>query len=385
MNKNEIVMYMHGGSGNHGCEAIINSTCNMLSYSVTLVSANAEEDRRYSLDKLCRIHQERSVTSRKLTHVFYYGLKKIFRDKEAYVRYRFKNVMLKKAYSLYVSVGGDNYCYEEMLEDLIQTNKMLTKRGKKTVLWGCSIEPSLLERPEVVEDLKRYSMIIARESITYEALKAAEIGKQLYLYPDPAFSLESQKVKTENVIGINVSPMVVRNEKVSGITLQNYTKLMEYILLNTDMKIRLIPHVIWKNDDDRKVLDRLYSQFKDDERVSIISDDNCEALKGIIGECRMFIGARTHATIAAYSNCVPTLVVGYSVKARGIARDLFGTDEGYVIPVQMLTTAEQLIQGFQWLTKNENAMRDRLQGIMPEYIAKAREAGKALEAVIDME
>ena len=50
----------------------------------------------------------------------------------------------------------------------------------------------------------------------------------------------------------------------------------------------------------------------------------------------MFIGARTHATIAAYSSCVPTLVVGYSIKARGIAKDLFGTDEGYVLPVQAL-------------------------------------------------
>lgn len=66
----------------------------------------------------------------------------------------------------------------------------------------------------------------------------------------------------------------------------------------------------------------------------------------------MFIGARTHATIAAYSSCVPTLVVGYSIKARGIAKDLFGTDEGYVLPVQALAKKEDLVNAFDWLYQN---------------------------------
>ena len=56
----------------------------------------------------------------------------------------------------------------------------------------------------------------------------------------------------------------------------------------------------------------------------------------------MFIGARTHSTIAAYSSGVPTLVVGYSVKAKGIAKDLFGTEENYVLPVQALKEENNL-------------------------------------------
>ena len=27
---NRLVMYLHGGSGNHGCEAIVNSTCHKI-------------------------------------------------------------------------------------------------------------------------------------------------------------------------------------------------------------------------------------------------------------------------------------------------------------------------------------------------------------------
>lgn len=48
----------------------------------------------------------------------------------------------------------------------------------------------------------------------------------------------------------------------------------------------------------------------------------------------MFIGVRIYVTIAAYSTEVPTLVLGYSVKSRGIAKDIFGSEENYVIPVQ---------------------------------------------------
>ena len=50
-------------------------------------------------------------------------------------------------------------------------------------------------------------------------------------------------------------------------------------------------------------------------RVLLVGDHNCMELKGFIGRCRFFVGARTHATIAAYSSCVPTLAAGYSVKS----------------------------------------------------------------------
>ena len=68
----------------------------------------------------------------------------------------------------------------------------------------------------------------------------------------------------------------------------------------------------------------------------MVGDAPCEELKGCISRCRFLVAARTHASIAAYSTGVPTLVAGYSVKARGIARDLFGTEDGHVLPVQAM-------------------------------------------------
>ncbi len=64
------------------------------------------------------------------------------------------------------------------------------------------------------------------------------------------------------------------------------------------------------------------------------------------------IAARTHASIAGYSTGVPTLVVGYSVKAVGIASDLFGIAINYVLPVNALSREEELTEAFSWLMKH---------------------------------
>ena len=92
---------------------------------------------------------------------------------------------------------------------------------------------------------------------------------------------------------------------------------------------------------------------------------------------------QVHATIAAYSSCVPTLVVGYSVKARGIAKDLFGSWENYVLPVQTLEKKEDLTEAFLWLQKQEEAIRSRLTAEMPGYRERAREAGKLIRRLAE--
>ena len=71
-------------------------------------------------------------------------------------------------------------------------------------------------------------------------------------------------------------------------------------------------------------------------------------------------------------------MVGYSVKSRGIARDLFGTEEHYVIPIQEITNDQQLIDSIQWLMENEQAVKQHLEDVMPHYIDNAKAAGKRL-------
>ncbi len=410
MKADKLIVYMHAGSGNHGCEAIVNSLCHMIKEKVKLVSYFGEEDERYSLKELCEIRGERRFENHKAAHVLYYGYRKLTGDKESFIRYRYGDVFKKEAAPLAISIGGDNYCYENMLGDLRLANSAFNRRGIRTVLLGCSIEPELLKRKEIAEDLRKYHTIIARESITYEALKEAfgktskEISEktdkgmaeavsggcpEVLCFPDPAFTLMAKELPLPegfalgNTVGINVSPMIQDNEKKSGVTMENHKELISFIIQNTDMQITLIPHVVWVGNDDRGPLHELYRAFADTGRVVEIGDGGCEELKGFIGRCRFFVGARTHATIAAYSMGVPTLVAGYSVKARGIARDLFGTDENYVLPVQSLEKKDDLTKGFQWLLSHEKEVREKLGEVMPGYKERALETGKEVDRLWD--
>ncbi len=410
MPEKRIVLYMHAGSGNHGCEAIVNSVCHMLKEKPLVITNSEKEDRKYSLvsqdgEALCELAEERHFSEHKLAHVMYYGWRKVTGDEESFLRYRYGAVfdrpLLKYGgngegkkgceqtagrYALAVSIGGDNYCYDIMVKDLMLANRAFHDRGVKTVLLGCSVEPDLLTAGgAVAEDMNLYDLIIARESITYGALKNVVPEGKLRLFPDPAFALGKKELPLPagfaegNTVGLNISPMVQGNEGKKGITMSNYKALAEHIIGTTDMQIALIPHVVWDRNDDRKPLRELYEAFRDSGRVVLIEDGSCEELKGYIARCRMFIGARTHATIAAYSSLVPTLAVGYSVKAKGIAKDLFGSYENYVIPVQQLQEKEDLIGAFEWLKDYEEEIRQDLRRVMPEYRKKALLIGREVE------
>lgn len=388
MENSKIALYMHGGSANHGCEAIVRSTCAMLPKKPVLLSTNPQEDEYYKLNNLCEIRREKSISDNKLMHIFLYFLKKVLRIRETYTAYQLKAIRGKKSCTVNMMIGGDNYCYLDMVEDMVNANKLLSKNGK-TVLWGCSVEPDSLKNSELIEDMKRYSLITARESITYNALVDAGVTNNVYLLPDPAFTLRIGDVVLPDglgdtdIVGINISPMIIDNETTLGMAERNYEVLIQYILDNTSWKIMLVPHVVRGKQDDREPIRRLYEKFRESGRVYQIDDNNCENLKGYISKCRFFLGARTHSTIAAYSTMVPTIVMGYSVKAIGIARDLFGTDENYVLPVQKLASDNELLKAFKWVESNEDSIRARYEEVMPSYIERASKAGELVKALME--
>lgn len=369
------VVYGNGSAGNHGCEAITRGTVALLGKENNYIvqSLQPADDLRYGLGELAQIRPAISPIKKDLRFLRAYLKMKatgVYTDMDGLgfvpgIRQAARDAKIA------LSVGGDNYCYPGT-EIYGWLNQEYRKNGFKTVLWGCSVEPEIVAKPNVVKDLASYDLIVARESVTYDAIKAVQ--KNVVLAPDPAFYMEpvacelDARMHSGNVIGVNISPVIISAEKAAGMAYENYKRLVAYILRNTDSYIALIPHVVWASNDDRTVLRRLYDDFGQDPRLILIEDHTAPELKYIISKCRMFIGARTHATIAAYSSCVPTLVVGYSVKARGIARDLFGTEENYVLPVQQLNTPEQLTAAYAWLEEREEKIRTHLTVHMQEYV-----------------
>lgn len=380
-----IKLYGHGGSENHGCEAIVRTTAHLLRVPMTLFSSHPEQDRKYGVDALYDLQEDSDILYPRGSREWFLAAvqAKLTGKVDLTMRFR-KKALLAGAEKgdVFLSVGGDNYCYAGT--DLIAaTNRNLRKKGVKTVLWGCSVEPELLMQPDVAKDIAGYDLIAARETISYEALK--KVNPNTVLVADPAFTLERKDLPLPDgwiegkMIGINASPLILQSGKDTTFVLDAYKAMIERILDITDCSIALIPHVTCTSSDDRLPLKVLHDAFAETGRVILIEDHNCKELKGYIARCRMFIGARTHATIAAYSSCVPTLVLGYSVKSRGIAKDLFGTYKNYVLPVQGLTSTDELARGFDWLMANEGEIRHHLEQIMPQYNLRAYAGVSKLE------
>ena len=383
MAKNKAILYSHGGSLNRGCEAIIRTTSDLLvnglgkdKISISVASFNKDADEALDLPSI-----DRYISHNKLKRFSYYWFIHHLSNKKL-SNYVFTNVhkdFINEAsnHDLCFSVGGDNYCYPNS-SWVYPVDRQLKKQGSKLVLWGCSIEPSVIDKA-MIEDIRLFDLITPRESITYEALVDRGLDSNTHLHADPAFTLETDKSKVPfgladgNTIGINVSPLIMYYERSSGMVFKSVKNLIEHILNTTDCKIALIPHVTLPDNNDLAPLTTLFDMYKDTNRILLIEDGlNASQLKGIISSCRLFIGARTHATIAAYSSCVPTLVLGYSVKSIGIAKDLFGDESGLVLPVYDLQNDKQIINSFAGLLEREKELRMHLKEIMPSYVQTAR-------------
>ncbi len=354
-----VMMYGHSGSLNRGCEAIVRSSSIMLKEKmdikkIILASENPDTDKKISeLDLIFNslpIEFKPNIIERlicllelKLARTEHYALKKIH-----------ESIINKiDEVDIVLSIGGDNYCYGEQ-PAFYEINKIAKEKGKKLVLWGCSIgEEDISERK--LKDLKRFDLILARETITFELLKKSGI-KNVKLVADPAFTLKKEdlelptKWKENDTIGLNFSPLVENINKKSG---QAVEELIKYILKTTKSTIALTPHVTIDGNNDYEILKTYYEKFKNTDRVILLPKDlNAIQYKGYISRMRAFIGARTHATIAAYSSCVPTMVLGYSVKSRGIAKDIFG-NEKLVLGINEISDIRKLKINFDEMIKNE--------------------------------
>lgn len=303
------------------------------------------------------------------------------------------SVLLKECRDadLVIVVGGDNYdkAYGAFA-DMHSFNKTLKKTIKgKMVFINCSLNPDEISNA-IIKDLQLFDKVTAREQITYAKLKELLPEDKLEYYPDIAFAMEPKRVELPtcflagDVIGINLSPLILKGnytDKAEMIMLE-YNKIVEYIVNVLGKQVLLIPHVM--RNADLSVLRKIYERYQYNDRVFLLENEGLTSpeIKYIISNCYMYLGARTHSTIAAYSACVPTLVLGYSVKSIGIARDIFGKEKGYVVPVQSISEPDKLFEVFKSFVGEREQVLRTLKSVIPEYVEKANAYGDFFDKLI---
>lgn len=378
-------LFNHEGSKNHGCEAIVRGSMNIIENSDEkaefVLSSNNPSD-----DEIINNITVKSAKTRDLTKVekLIAAVDLKINNSETYALQKMYSPIVSDAEDcdICLSVGGDTYCYGDNHGIQVLTRE-LKKRGKKTVLWGASIGAEDLSERKL-ESLRDFDAIFTREPITYELLKENGANDNIYLFSDPAFCMERVEVEPidgftrENTLGFNISPLVASGDPRKKEISEDFLK---FIFENTTMKVLLVPHVVEENNNDYDFMKPIFEKFEHTGRIAILPPDlEARQYKGYIAGTRFFIGARTHSTIAAYSSGVPTIALGYSVKARGIAKDIFG-EEKYVLDIKAMTNYEELRDEFLKLLENENEIRRELMKSIPLRMRSAMEAGEMLQKI----
>lgn len=385
------VLFEHAGAGNHGCEAIVRSTVNMLGDNeYYLQTNNIKEDTEFGLSSITYpiVLKNITISPKSLKGIGMRIQSRLNSDidydtRESMIRNR--QLLIKDSIAL--SIGGDNYCYAGIIHSMRDKLNAFKLKKIPVVLWGCSVDRDYLDKV-TIEDFKKYALITVRESLSAEVLREIGVEKNMVLCADPAFTLPREKINwnkhildSQNVIGINVSDFMKYYNSYPNATYNNFYNLLRYILKSTDNYIVLIPHVRQNGNDDLEPIKRLARELRNERILIVDKSYNCMQLKDIIARCRLFIGCRTHSTIAAYSSGVPTLVVGYSIKARGICHDIFGREDGLLVDVRKFESDNDLIYMFDRFAEQENEIKSLLKYTMPEYCQKAYNALNALKTV----
>ena len=373
---------IHLNGDNRGCEAIAKGTALILKENkknLIGLCTNTELDHRLKVDDYITLQPmcKKSILFRAENKIYKSIIHDAWKRKSFIYHYEytpFLNQMTKD--DIMISTGGDTMCYDE--NQVIYTVDYLHKRGIHSILWGCSIGEKNLT-PRKLQALKQFSHIYARETLTQEVLANHNINN-VSVFPDPAFVLEPTPCQLpkcfsrNEVIGINLSNYVMGGFDLNSAFAKEVDSLIKFILQSTDYQILLIPHVLWKGQDDRIISNLIKGKYDLNNRINILDSDNlnyCQ-IRYIISKCYCFIGARTHAAISAYSTCIPTIAIGYSIKSKGIAKDIGMPEEIIVDSINI--RKNQLLDAFCHLLNEADSLSKHLYNIMDSYKQRCKNA-----------
>jgi len=294
-----------------------------------------------------------------------------------------------------LQLGGDNYTLDYGYpEEFVSQDLFLARQHVPVILWGASVGPfegDPVAAPELLSHLRGLVGVFVREARSRDYLLANGVTRNLHLVADPAFAMGARQPRTSQVhvpdgaLGLNLSPLMANY--VTGGDQRAWLDLCVAITtrLSEDcgLPIVLIPHDRRPGalNDDMRVLAEVASRMKPRDVRLVEVPLGAPEVKWVIGQCTVFVGARTHATIAAFSSGVPTLTLAYSFKASGINRDVYGDDKEYCLyPADI--TPERVTERVMRLLRNETTLRLRLASTSTLMTERALSAGPLLRKVM---
>lgn len=140
-----VLLFFHGGSQNRGCEAIVRTAVKVIrnkypQANIALASMQPETDKAIEGINSLILHNQNRGFSRFSKQWLHNVLDQKFQNKRSTVYRLMHQDIISNIdnYDVFLSIGGDNYCYGE-IPDYYELDNAIKEKGKKLLLWGASV------------------------------------------------------------------------------------------------------------------------------------------------------------------------------------------------------------------------------------------------------
>lgn len=297
-----------------------------------------------------------------------------------------------------LSIGGDNYTLDYgMPNDVLALDNYVTRLKRPLIIWGASVGP-FDKRPKLTNRIhdhlrSKVSAFFVREELSYEYLLQNGISENVILMGDPAFVMEAESISEDKMgfslprdaLGVNLSPLMakwVTHGNVKAWMLRSI-EIVRNMRRNFDMPIVLIPHDTRPHTNDYKFMREVLENLGADRSgIFLLPEDLTAAeTKWVISRMKCMVAARTHATIAAFSSYVPTVSLGYSIKSKGLNKQIFGHTDFLISGSDI--DKDNVASMIRNVLNSNDDIREHLRNKLPDIQKKALDAGLALREILE--
>lgn len=290
---------------------------------------------------------------------------------------------IKKCDMVFDFTAGDSFTDiygKERFYSRTRLKKAIIDRKIPLVLGSQTIGPFQDDNVKAfaAEVINESTEVFVRDEMSYRYTKEIS-GRTPILTTDIAFFLDytKQSVQSDKIkMGFNVSGLLWNEAEKYRLTVdyRRYCKVVLQELLDLGKyDIYLIAHAFTKErvdlaDNDFTAIEALKDEYP---QVSVAPYyESCRDVKGFIADMDVFIGARMHATIAAFSAGVADIPFSYSRKFEGLYDSL---SYPYVIHGCSDTTEQAITKTIEWIN-----CKDTLANAVQQSISIVAMKSKAL-------
>ena len=259
--------------------------------------------------------------------------------------------------------------------------KYTTDIGPLYSIWSVSIVKFFLNIVDI---------IFARSKETARLLKEINVKKPIVIAPDAAFIADSikvnkyaffgnRKIHRKKIAGISVSHTITKFEKSKGFYIKLITEVIEYLIKEKDMIVILIPNEVYNGEDDSHIAEVIYNNVRYKDHIIVLRKKyTAKELKGIIGLCDILIASRYHSIIAALSQGIPTLAIGWHHKYYGVM-DLVGLGD-FVYDISKLNLND-ILKKIDYMTENYLAIKEKILNKLDKIVKEVFYTGDLIKKV----